>query len=162
LVLAEGPKQRLYDESLLRRGVEFHGHGGPFMVIGLRMGLLALEELNVRGWFGLSCVAELEWAPPDSCVLDGIQVSTGCTMGKRNIRVEERKDVISASFTQGGRGATIRVRDEILTRVREELEVDDHDVNKETHEAENLRLMDEIAAMSMPELFIVSRFERSK
>ena len=161
-MLAEGPKQRLYDESLLRRGVEFHGHGGPFMVIGLRMGLLALEELNVRGWFGLSCVAELEWAPPDSCVLDGIQVSTGCTMGKRNIRVDERRNVISASFTQGGRGVSIMVSDEVLTRIRREMEEDDHDVGGEAREAENLRLMDEIATMSIPELFIVSRFECSK
>ena len=161
-MLAEGTKQRLYDESLLRRGVEFHGHGGPFMVIGLRMGLLALEELNVRGWFGLSCVAELEWAPPDSCVLDGIQVSTGCTMGKRNIRVDERRNVISASFTQGGRGVSIMVSDEVLTRIRREMEEDDHDVGGEAREAENLRLMDEIATMSIPELFIVSRFECSK
>jgi len=161
-VLAEGTKQRLYDESLLRRGVEFHGHGGPFMVIGLRMGLLALEELNARGWFGLSCVAELEWAPPDSCVLDGIQVSTGCTMGKRNIRVDERRNVISASFTQGGRGVSIMVSDEVLTRIRREMEEDDHDVGGEAREAENLRLMDEIATMSIPELFIVSRFECSK
>ena len=161
-MLAEGPKQRLYDESLLRWGVEFHGHGGPFMVIGLRMGLLALEELNARGWFGLSCVAELKWAPPDSCVLDGIQVSTGCTMGKRNIRVDERRNVISASFTQGGRGVSIMVSDEVLTRIRREMEEDNHDVGEEAREAENLRLMDKIAAMSMPELFKVSWFECSK
>ena len=54
------------------------------------------------------------------------------------------------------------VRDEILTRVREEMEEDDHDVGEEARETENLRLMDEIAAMSIPELFIVSRFEGSK
>jgi len=57
---------------------------------------------------------------------------------------------------------TIRVRDEVLTRVRGEMEEHDHDVGEEAREAENLRLMDEIAAMSMPELFIVSRFECSK
>jgi hypothetical protein len=54
------------------------------------------------------------------------------------------------------------VRDEVLTRVREEMEEDDHEVGEDAREAENLRLMDEISVMSMPELFIVSRFECSK
>lgn len=153
-MLADSPKQRFYDEYLLRRAVEFHGHGGPFMVIGLRMGLLALEELNARGWFGIGCVAELNWAPPDSCILDGIQISTGCTMGKRNIRVEERSDVVSAAFTQGGHSVGIEVRKEILARVREEIE-DDHDIDESEHEAENLRLMKDLADMPASHLFIV-------
>jgi formylmethanofuran dehydrogenase subunit E len=79
------------------KGSEFHGHGGSFMVIGLRMGLIALRLLDSKGWFGLTCTATLEWSPPDSCVLDGIQISSGFTMGKRNLTLKEGKD-ISAEF----------------------------------------------------------------
>jgi len=93
----ETPKQRDWSDELLERAVEFHGHGGPMMVVGLRMGLAALRRLEAPGWFGLRCVAMLRWGPPDS-VIDGIQVSTGCTMGKRNMEVREREG-IAAVFT---------------------------------------------------------------
>lgn len=31
------PKQRSWSQGLLDRAIEFHGHGGPFMVVGLRI-----------------------------------------------------------------------------------------------------------------------------
>jgi len=157
-LIAGNPKQRFYDESLLRRAIEFHGHGGPFMVIGLRMGLLALEELNARGWFDIEVEAELNWAPPDSCILDGIQVSTGCTIGKRNIRVKEQRDIAAAVFTKGEHGVRVEVRGEVLSHVREEMKDGDHVENEYEHEAENLKLMKELAAKPACQLFIVSRF----
>jgi len=42
------PKQRTYTKELEERAIEFHGHGGPFMIIGLKMGLHALEALDAR------------------------------------------------------------------------------------------------------------------
>ena len=71
------------------------------MTVGLRMGLYALEDLDCKGWFDVSCRVALRWRPPDSCVIDGIQSSTGCTMGKRNIEVVEG-DGVSATFTSRG------------------------------------------------------------
>ena len=97
----EEPKRRVLDEELERRAMEFHGHGGPFMTLGLRMGLYALGHLDCKGWFYLSCGVTLRWIPPDSCVIDGIQSSTGCTMGKRNLEVVEG-DGISATFNSKG------------------------------------------------------------
>ena len=65
-------KQKRWSEELLERASEFHGHGGPFMVVGLRMGLEALRRLCASGWFDIRCRVELNWRPPDSCVIDGI------------------------------------------------------------------------------------------
>ncbi len=113
----EDPKQRVLDEALERRAVEFHGHGGPFMTIGLRMGLYALERLDCKGWFDVGCRVKLRWRPPDSCVIDGIQSSTGCTMGKHNIEVVEGNGV-SATFTSRGRSVTLTLRKEILNKVK--------------------------------------------
>ena len=111
------PKRTEWSEELFERAMEFHGHGGAFMVVGLRMGLTALRELEARGWFDIRCRVELTWRPPDSCVIDGIQTSTGCTMGKRNIEVSE-KDGIAAEFTKGERGVRIALKGEVLERIR--------------------------------------------
>jgi formylmethanofuran dehydrogenase subunit E len=119
--LVEEPKRRVLDEELERRAVEFHGHGGPFMTVGLRMGLYALERLDCRGWFDLSCRVALRWRPPDSCVIDGIQSSTGCTMGKHNIEVVEGEGV-SATFTSKDKSLTLTLRNEALDEIKSELE----------------------------------------
>lgn len=126
--IVETPKRRVLDEELERRAVEFHGHGGPFMTVGLRMGLYALERLDCRGWFDVSCRAALRWRPPDSCVVDGIQSSTGCTMGKRNIEVVEG-DGVSAVFASRERSVALTLRDGVLEKLRGGL--DDEEATRE-------------------------------
>lgn len=113
----ETPKRRDWSDDILVRAIEFHSHGGPFMVVGLRMGLVALERLDANGWFDLKCVVKLRWAPPDSCVIDGIQTSSGCTMGKHNIEVEEQ-DGIAAEFTKGKEKLEVSLRPEVLDMIR--------------------------------------------
>jgi len=120
LMRVEIPKQREWSQDLLDRAVEFHGHGGPFMVVGLRMGLAALRRLDAKGWFDLRCRVSLRWKPPDSCVIDGIQSSTGCTMGKHNIEVGEG-DGIAAEFTSADMHLRITLRREVLERIRRTL-----------------------------------------
>jgi formylmethanofuran dehydrogenase subunit E len=141
------PKRRDWSDDIRDRGIEFHGHGGPFMVLGIRMGLVALERLDAHGWFDLRCLAKLRWAPPDSCVLDGIQISSGCTMGKHNVYVEEQ-DGIAAEFAKGERVLEIRLRQEILDRIRGVLASKDADCAKS--------LISELIEAPEAEIFIVS------
>ena len=141
----EEPKQRVLDEELERRAVEFHGHGGPFMTVGLRMGLYALERLDCRGWFDLSCRVALRWRPPDSCVVDGIQSSTGCTMGKHNIEVVEG-DGVSAVFTSKEGSVALRLRERVLEKLRGGLD----------DEEDTLELMGWLGEVAAEELFEVS------
>jgi formylmethanofuran dehydrogenase subunit E len=112
------PKQREWSDELYEKASEFHGHGGLFMAVGLRMGMIALIILNARGWFGIKCVAKLRWSPPDSCVIDGLQVSMGCTMGKHNISVKEM-DGIASEFESGDNRVVIVLRENILRLMRE-------------------------------------------
>ncbi len=86
------------------------------MVVGLRMGLIALKRLEAKGWFDVRCHVELMWRPPESCVIDGIQCSTGCTMGKRNIEVSE-KEGIAAEFTKGEKSIRIALKGDVLARM---------------------------------------------
>ena len=143
LNIAETPKQRIYNEKLEKRAVEFHGHNGPYMVIGLRMGLTALEMLDCKGWFDLECEVRLQWNPPDSCVIDGIQSSTGCTMGKKNISVIEEPGVM-ASFISGENELTIVLKSEVISKIRDNMIGEDipHEMIKEIEKADLSELFD--------------------
>ena len=105
--------------GLLDYAKRFHGHLGPFLVIGLRMGSLAGERLgNPDPVHSLEVLMELENRRPVSCLIDGIQLSSGCTLGKGNIRVMDGRG-IWALFRSGGRKVKISLREEIKSRVLE-------------------------------------------
>ena len=63
----------------------FHGHLGPYVVIGYRMGRLARERFSGK----MTAVVFTGSHPPMSCLIDGIQFTTGCTLGKNNIVVRD-------------------------------------------------------------------------
>jgi len=102
-------------QKLLVRGTEFHGHLGPFLACGLRMGLLALRELNSTGHGDLEAVVETGTTPPLSCLIDGIQVATGCTLGKGNIRAIDRQRA-RARFSKDDQQIIIELRPELVAR----------------------------------------------
>jgi len=63
---------------------EFHGHRCPFMPLGYRMGLLALNAMGVVREMDhtLHVICELGEGHPQTCLMDGIQAATGATYGK--------------------------------------------------------------------------------
>jgi len=131
-------------QPILWRAIEFHGHKGPMMVVGLRMGLTALRLLDASGWFDLRCRVFTRWIHQDSCVVDGIQVATGCTMGKRNIEVVDREG-ISAEFTTDKGRIRLRLKQRLLDRIRETLSLADEEATR--------ALLDEIIAANDRILF---------
>ncbi len=87
----------------------FHGHLGPFVVLGYRMGRLALDETGSSGHFGISAEVHSVLEPPPSCLIDGVQLGSGCTLGKRNISVEPFDGPPFAVFMTAG-GATVTIK----------------------------------------------------
>lgn len=67
----------------LRALKKFHGHLGPYVVVGYRMGALAMERMPGK----LKAVSFSGTKTPLSCIIDGVQFSSSCTMGKGNISV---------------------------------------------------------------------------
>lgn len=118
------PKQREWSKDLLDKAIEFHGHGGPFMIVGLRMGLTALNLFKAKGWFDMTCCMDLPLMPPHSCVIDGVQVATGCTMGKRNIEVRDGEG-ISGEFTTDKERARLRLKSKFLEMIKGTLALSD-------------------------------------
>lgn len=108
------------DHPLLVAAGRFHGHIGPFVAIGLRMGALANELLG-RDPMGMEAEVRVEPRPPRSCVVDGIQYATGCTMGKRNISITEAAHEVCAVFSLHDKSVTLRLRQGFLERMERDL-----------------------------------------
>ena len=104
-------------EDAVQKAVEFHGHLGPFLVLGVRMGLLAKRELGSSGFEGMEAVAKTGNVPSLSCLLDGIQISTGCTMGNGKISAEP-PGLPEAEFSAGEKKVTIRAKVEVVEEIR--------------------------------------------
>jgi formylmethanofuran dehydrogenase subunit E len=99
-------------KELLETSVAFHGHLGAFLILGLKAGLLANEILG-KHHFETSVVVETQPFPPCSCFVDGVQVATGCTMGKGNIRLE-KGDLLMATFKKGNHRLRLKLKSDIL------------------------------------------------
>jgi formylmethanofuran dehydrogenase subunit E len=104
-------------EEMINQAIEFHGHLGPFLVLGIRMGLLALRVLRSPGYEGIEALVKTGNTPSLSCLLDGIQISTGCTMGKGNIATVPLGRA-EADFSTDEKKVTIKVEDEIIDEIK--------------------------------------------
>jgi formylmethanofuran dehydrogenase subunit E len=85
----------------------FHGHLGVYVTLGLRMG--AIGKRRFGHYKGLRAFVTSDPEPPMRCVLDGIQFSSGCTMGKGNISLESA-DEPAVIFEKEGRRLRIGLK----------------------------------------------------
>lgn len=124
---------RNHINQLVERGIKLHGHAGPYLNLGIRMGLLALDRLDAKGYFDLVTEVELSYNTPTSCLIDGLQISTGCTMGKGNIKVNNKPDRICAFFKTGDKSLCITLKPETIKLI---------DFNKESCEDLGQQILD--------------------
>ena len=90
----------------LRMARNFHGEACPGIVIGVRATLAALRELGIddpRGTKRLVVFAE-----SDRCVTDAVMALTGCTPGKRTLKVTDAGK-LAATFLDTATGRAVRV-----------------------------------------------------
>jgi formylmethanofuran dehydrogenase subunit E len=74
-------------EGILQYAREFHGHVCPYLALGIRASMIAMKELGVgrldySGSVDESILAIVE---TNSCFTDGVQVTTGCTLGNNSL-----------------------------------------------------------------------------
>jgi formylmethanofuran dehydrogenase subunit E len=94
---------RDYPVSELAR---FHGHLGPFIVLGYRMGRHALKKLG-NNPFSLNAEIHCSGITPESCIVDGVQLGSGCTLGKGNIKIIISDQIIGI-FSSDGQSIRIK------------------------------------------------------
>ncbi|MGQ9677899.1 MAG: formylmethanofuran dehydrogenase subunit E family protein [bacterium] len=102
-------------KSTLKQAERFHGHLGPWLILGLRAGRNARRRLRASP-FELVALVESPAKPPVSCFIDGVQLGAGCTMGKGNIKHRVKLMVCRVIFShrQTGEQLMLRVRDDIF------------------------------------------------
>jgi formylmethanofuran dehydrogenase subunit E len=105
------------DPAWLTASVQLHGHLGPWAVAGVRLGSAARRAVGADGYFdvAVTCIGPFD-APPNSCFLDGLQLGTGATLGKRNLTwVKGEEIAVEVENTRTGAKAVVRPSDELLS-----------------------------------------------
>jgi pyrimidine-specific ribonucleoside hydrolase len=96
---------------------ELHGHLGVYALIGSKMGLFAKEILGAKH-DEIRIVSNAGTKPPVSCLNDGLQVSTGATLGHGLITISEMEAPYpEADFICNGKTIKIRLKKEIQIEI---------------------------------------------
>ena len=102
-------------DEFLSRAIEFHGHLGPYLVLGLKAGLYANQTLG-REPMKTEALIETRVTPPQSCFADGVQFSTGCTFGKGNIHLKEGEG-LQVTFRRNNQELVLKLKKEIIDEI---------------------------------------------
>ncbi len=94
----------------------YHGHVGPWNVLGWRIGQAALREMKSEwGKHELEVVCYVPPQTPFTCLADGLSVGTGNSMGRLDLRLAEVL-VCQESFVavrrKDGKGEVLEFRPE--------------------------------------------------
>lgn len=148
MVTLEQDKIRELD-VILRKAEEFHGHLGPLLVLGVKMGLVGVRELGVKGNDEqLRVAAMTKDSTPFSCVIDGIQVATKCTIGNKKLRVKNSSGIAAKFELQNIEQVTVTVNPTTFNKLKSQL------LSKSVPMEELAQL---VASMPEEELFTVGR-----
>jgi len=102
-------------EEFLLRAIEFHGHLGPYLVLGLKAGLFS-NQIFGREPMETKAFIKTKTTPPQSCFADGVQFSNGCTLGKGNISLIEGEGLL-VTFKKNNQKLTLKLKKEIIEEI---------------------------------------------
>jgi len=92
----------------------YHGHVGPWNVLGWRIGQAALRELKSEwGKHELEIVCYVPPQTPFTCLVDGLSVGTGNSQGRLDLRLAEVltwEESFVAARRKNGQGRVVEFR----------------------------------------------------
>lgn len=102
---------------------EIHGHLGIYSTLGAKMGLRVLEYFEEQGLGGHVQVLSFAGSePPVSCLNDGLQISTGATVGHGLFNVSDSPEKrAEAVFSCHGMNVGSALKPEYETAVAEDI-----------------------------------------
>ena len=104
----------------LSEAIRFHGHLGPYLVLGILAGELAIRKLRCRRYFNLQVKVWGASEKPKSCLIDGLQLSTGATYGKNNIeKLNGSRIKIEFYNSLNHKKFSLRFKDTLIQNLRE-------------------------------------------
>jgi pyrimidine-specific ribonucleoside hydrolase len=100
---------------------EIHGHLGIYALVGVKMGLRARQYFHV-GVDDLAILSCAGLTPPLSCLNDGLQVSTGGTLGHGLIAVSSENSFRpEATFTFKQRSVSLRLKEKYWAKAKSDI-----------------------------------------
>lgn len=101
--------------TLLAASAARHSHLCPRQVLGVRTGLSGIAALGITT--PIQNKALLIIVETDGCFTDGLEVSTGCTIGHRTLRIEDIGK-IAATFIKMPSAEAVRISPRLDVRQR--------------------------------------------
>jgi len=135
----------------IAKAIDFHGHLGPFLVIGVRMGIIGIRELGLKNDDELRVTAHLKYSIPISCVVDGLQVTTRCTIGNQKLKLIDSSDIAAKFILHNGKEVAITVNPAAYDKLKSQL------LSEKNSPKEVGHLAKQIASISEEDLFIIGR-----
>lgn len=100
---------------------EIHGHLGIYSIVGAKMGIRARDYFHA-GTDKLRVVTYGGSKPPKSCLNDGLQASTGATIGQGLITVASVEEALpQADFSYEGKTIRIRLKEEYKRQIENDI-----------------------------------------
>ncbi|MBU0518627.1 formylmethanofuran dehydrogenase subunit E family protein [bacterium] len=134
-------KSQQVDAELLE-AKRFHGHLGPYLVVGMKAGHFIASVLGSDP-FSYRIFATVGMKPPHSCVLDGLQVTTPCTIGNSMLQSKPLDGIIIWA-EEGKQKLEFTLRESVQQHI-------DKDTNRDNEE----QISQEIWESGAEELFII-------
>jgi len=137
--------------SAIKEAERLHGHLGPFLVIGVRMGNIVKRILNPNKGDNnlLYATVTAPLLTPFSCIIDGIQATTKCTIGNQKLRIKNSKKEIFAHFQLQNSDKALKIS--VNQKIIEEL------ISKIAEGVSNEELAWKIARMPENQLFTIGK-----
>ncbi|MCX7953739.1 MAG: nucleoside hydrolase [Bacteroidales bacterium] len=101
---------------------ELHGHLGIYSIIGVKMGIYALELLGCKR-FQLSVISMCGKNQPLSCINDGLMIATGALPSYNNFQIDTMKSIPSAIFTYNNKKVKIKLKEDIYEIIKKEINI---------------------------------------
>lgn len=102
--------------SELKSAKNFHVHLGPYLIVGLKMGKVLNRDLG-HSPFSFSLISYTGTRPPLSCIVDGLQLSTPCTVGNGGISIHMEGEA-KVEAQMGKRRLLLSLREEIQKEIK--------------------------------------------
>jgi pyrimidine-specific ribonucleoside hydrolase len=99
---------------------ELHRHLGIYSLVGAKMGIRAREILEAP-FDTLSVVSHAGLKPPLSCMNDGLQVSTGASLGRGTIAVITEDTKPSARFATQKMALELTLKPAYVARIKQDI-----------------------------------------
>ena len=99
---------------------EFHRHLGVYSIVGAKMGVRAREILEAP-FDTLEVISYAGSEPPQSCMNDGLQVSTGASLGRGTIQVSDEDPSPEALFIYYDTRLTLSLKTDIWEEIKKDI-----------------------------------------